>query len=60
MSRLLVSNDLRTVFAEVAETDDGVITAACEAGDWATDPDRDDQLADVLQEAQIHMDRAHR
>ncbi|MEU7170260.1 hypothetical protein ABZ949_02060 [Micromonospora tulbaghiae] len=59
MSRVLVANDQRTVHAEIREDDDGRVTAACEAGDWATEPGRDDQFEDVVQEAQIHMDQVH-
>ena len=60
MSRVLVANDTRTVYAEIFETDDGVATAVCEAGDWATEPGRVDQFEDVVQFAQIHMDQVHR
>ncbi|MEV5819357.1 hypothetical protein AB0L22_09290 [Micromonospora haikouensis] len=59
MSRLLVANDARIVHVEVFQAPDGQVTARCEAGDWATDPARDDQLADVLQDAAIHVDWAH-
>lgn len=59
MSRIWVSNDNGDLMAEVEIDDDGRVSAACEMGDWATDPDRRDSLDYVIDQAGIHMDRAH-
>ena len=60
MSRILVTTDDRTVAAEVTVDDEGTVSAVCEAGDWATVPSRGDTLADVVDYAATHVDRAHR
>lgn len=64
MSRLLVTNDARTVFVEVVAGADKRVTAACEAGDWATatptDPCSADQFDALITEASMHVDQAHR
>lgn len=54
-----MSNDARTVYAELHQNDNGDFTAACEAGDWVTERGRADSLHDVVEEAGIHMDRMH-
>jgi hypothetical protein len=64
VSRLLVTNDARTVSVEVVVGADKRATAACEAGDWATtkptDPCSADQFDALVTEASMHVDRAHR
>jgi len=59
VSRTWVSNDAGTVMAEITQDDEGYATGRCQAGDWATNPDRYDTLHDVTEHAGTHMDQAH-
>ncbi len=60
MSRILVTNNTHTVFAELAQDDtDGNWSAMCEVGDWESEPGRWYDLRDLAEEAGIHMDRSH-
>ncbi|WP_433460649.1 hypothetical protein [Micromonospora sp. CA-248212] len=60
MSRILVSNDKRSVRAELQCDGDGRWTGKCELGDWVSFPGRWYTLADLAEDAGIHMDQAHR
>lgn len=54
-----MSNDTDTVRAEIKQDDEGYAIGRCQAGDWASAPDRFDTLHDVAEEAGIHMDLHH-
>ncbi len=62
MSRALVTvtNDRRTVRAELECDADGRWTGRCERGDWVSFPGRWYTLPDLMNDAGTHMDRAHR
>lgn len=61
MSRVLVANDTRTVYVEVAvEQTEGLTTATCE-GDrcgWRSEP-FGYSLPDAIDEAGTHLDQEH-
>lgn len=60
MSRIIVTNNAQTVFAELAQDEDGNWGAMCEVGDWESQLGRWYNLRDLAEEAGIHMDQAHR
>jgi hypothetical protein len=60
VSRIFVTDDTASVHVEIFRDDeDGNATAACLTRDWTTEPGRCDSLADVVEEAGIHLDQQH-
>lgn len=58
MTRTLVTNGTATVEITL-DPDEGHATAACDSCRWTTEPGRFDGIADVQQEAEIHIDHRH-
>lgn len=59
MSRLLVADDRRTVFAELAIDTDGSTGGFCHACPWTVEPQPGESLRHAIDEASDHVDHGH-